>query len=233
MNNIPLVRSIPKGLTDVEISSIFYLLSKTLRSGEDIISAVSETSLRRQYALDEDELEELLDSLYDKGLIEEEDDGSIIVGYYSGDTPILYISGVEETPEGLFNGLLEMAQSFKKLAKRPHSRHLSTNCLERVKDLSSIKPIEYKVGNLLTLYKTCLEIYLQEETRNFDKVEAGMMKNLLKSMGGIKTVQIIIAYCLGYEVWGKYPAVGIMLKNKDGIYASIKADVSDMGEEKF
>lgn len=223
MNCINKVKELPEGLTTQELCVYFYLLSRCYQEDDLIISHVSTDSLKRQFALDDEQLEMLLDSLYSNELISEED-GIVEVGYVYDKTVILYTSEeVSETAGNFFIDLLELADDFISTAKRAVSRSLAQEIYEDLLTISKVKPTEITTPQLLTLFKRVVELYLQEEYRAFDKAEAGSMKRLLTNLGGVKMVGLIITYIQNFDRWGAYPNILNMTKNKDAVYGTVKA----------
>jgi hypothetical protein len=223
MNCINKVKELPEGLTTQELCVYFYLLSRCYQEDDLIISHVSTDSLKRQFALDDEQLEMLLDSLYSNELISEED-GIVEVGYVSDKIVILYTSEeVSETAGNFFTNLLELADDFISTAKRAVSRSLAQEIYEDLLTISKVKPTEITTPQLLTLFKRVVELYLQEEYRAFDKSEAGSMKRLLTNLGGVKMIGLIITYIQNFEKWGEYPNILNMTKNKDAVYGTVKS----------
>lgn len=222
MNCISKVKELPDGLTTQELAVYFYLLSRCYTEEDRIVSHVSTDTIKRQFALDDEQLDMVLDALFNYELISEED-GIIEVGYISDKAVILFTpEEVSESAGSLFNGLIERADDFMSTAKRAVSKTLAREIYEDFNTLSKIKPTEISTPQLLTLFKRVSELILQEEYRTFDKAEAGSMKRLLTNLGGVKMIGLIITYCQNFDKWGSYPNILNMTKHKDAVYGTVK-----------
>lgn len=223
MNCIKDTREIPESITQQETIIYFYMLSKCESVEDEIHTLVSSDSLKRMFALDEEQIEEVLDSLYNAGVIAQDDDENIIVGYLSDKKVVLYTADDLETTKTVnpIEPLLERATKFKNGARRPLTRSLANNIIEALTTLTKNKTTEYTIHNMFTLFKACAELELQEEYRPFDRAEAGSLKRLLTNLGSKKLVDMITTYCSHFERWGNFPNILNMVKNKDAIYGKI------------
>lgn len=234
MNAIPIVKTYPKdSLTEQDTVIYFYLLSKCYESEGDIISHVSTEAIKRTFKLDEDECEQVLDTLYDLDLIAEEDD-NIIVGMLNGDgRKVLYCEEYvgHEDLSSVFDSMLGISESFLKSAKRAVSRSIAQKANEVIVDTQKTKLAEIKVKECANLFIACSEIVMQEEYRELDKAEYGALKKLLTKLGGVKMVKVILNYVENYDRWGTFPNVFNMVKNKDAVYA--ETTEKSIGDETF
>lgn len=235
MNCINKVKELPEGLTTQEIAAYFYLLARCYEEEGRIKSHVTTESLRRQFSLDHEQLEMVLDALYDKHVIEE--DGGIVEVGYEVDKLIILYTEEESTAESLdhFSDLLIRADEFMLSARRAVSKNLSYDIKEALLELSKVKPAEFNTPQMLKLFKAVTELVMQEEYRTFDKSEAGSMKRLLTNLGGAKLVPLIVTYCTNFDKWGNYPNVLNLTKNKDAVYGSLKTieKSEKLGDESF
>lgn len=222
MNCINKVKELPEQLVTQELAVYFYLLSRCFTEDVRVVSHVSADAIKKQFSLDSEQLDSVLDSLFDCELITEED-GIIDVGYISDKVVVLFTpEELVESTVSIFEELLERADDFLDTAKRAVSKTLARGIKEDLVTLSKIKPTEINTPQLLLLFQRISELVLQEEYRVFDKAEAGSMKRLLTNLGGIKLINLIITYCRNFDNWGNYPNILNMTKQKDNVYGMVK-----------
>lgn len=238
MNCIKYLRDVPN-IEGKDLIIYFYILSRCTSkescSEDYIYSFVTQESIRKTFSLNHEESEEVVEKLYQAGLIGETDIGELYVGYMDERNYILF--NEDDSEEGVANFLdkiITKSEDFIQSARRPTSKSLARAINEDLLLLTKIKDSAYSVPNLLTLFKRSCEIEMQEEYRTFDKGEAGAMKKILNKLGSKKLIGVILAYVDNFSKWGDYPNIYNMVKNQDSVYGKVsKAKIVESSDEGF